>query len=86
DTARATVRYLGAQAVGWSVVAVLPLLVGSTLATRVAGGPTVGLLLFALLSFSVPVSSWWFYRASRQNGEPTGSGKGAVNSRTGSGR
>ncbi|MFE6366008.1 hypothetical protein ACFVP3_39370 [Streptomyces sp. NPDC057806] len=85
-TARATVRYLGVHAAGWAVVAVLPLLTGSALATRVAGGPTVGLLLFGLLGLSVPVSSWWFYRLTRQHGGPAGSGEGAAASPPGSGR
>lgn len=86
DTARATVRFLSVHAVGWSVVAVLPLLTGSALATRVAGGPTVGLLLFALLGLSVPVSSWWFYRVTRQHSAPAGSGEGAAASPSRSGR
>ncbi|MFJ5775180.1 hypothetical protein [Streptomyces sp. NPDC093094] len=84
-TARTTGRYVGAHAVCWSLVAVLPLPAGSSLATRVAGGLTVGGLLFALLAVGTPLSSWWLHRATRGITERVSAG-GADASSSGSGR
>ncbi|MEU3513189.1 hypothetical protein ABZ733_36125 [Streptomyces longwoodensis] len=82
-TARASGWYLSVQAVGWSAVALLQLLAGSSLANRVAGELTIGILLLVLLGLSVPLSSWWFYRATRQSSLPRG---GAATSPARSGR
>ncbi|MET9411573.1 hypothetical protein ABZX90_38405 [Streptomyces sp. NPDC002935] len=64
--ARVTSRYIRAHAVAWSVIAVLPLLAGPWLATRVAGGLTVGFLLLALLGLGIPLTSRWFDHATRR--------------------